>query len=335
MTKTMALWAIGIGFIVLAGGILSLGYSSKGIKPAHWIAIFVVVGGVATLFKEIGSSEKTDSIKVTGENTNSKVIELQNQNEALMARIESQAVIIDNLKRGTEEQHSYHTGGDSYCYLDFNENPVTKNVDVLIIHVGKHPIRGVTIYLLDASSYLDGKSPNYRLLANVMLIKLREKYIETVKVGLHDKLCTIKIPSLDSPMYWIADFQTDDGKKQWYQRILFKPTKEVLFAGLPFHSNHPIHSSVANFVHVQYSQTYNYIEENTPGVLEVEIEGKKHIIPTKETYTQEILRETPSVDSQQKKDLSKHATFDLIHIGYNDKGYIQKVIYPRDTAPNQ
>lgn len=84
-----------LGGLLLIGGII-LALVTKSVKPIYIIAIassvgalIIITGAIATLFKELNSSEKQESIRATGINTNTEVVRLRDQNEQLKSKSDS------------------------------------------------------------------------------------------------------------------------------------------------------------------------------------------------------------------------------------------------------
>ncbi|GAB3809205.1 hypothetical protein GCM10028819_50020 [Spirosoma humi] len=160
-----------------------LGYSQKGvssIKPVHWIAIVVVVGGVATLFKEIGSSENTKSIKETGEKTHNEVLGLKHQNEELkiqnddlQSKINKQEKVIDKFRQENNElasklsqqvlrAYNYTTGGDeprkNYPFIKIWEKSYEKEIVAYLEGGEKYPIYDIRVRITYLPQVLEVES---------------------------------------------------------------------------------------------------------------------------------------------------------------------------------
>lgn len=95
---------------MLFGGIITA-LVTKSVKPIYIIAIassvgacIVIVGAIATLFKEIKSSETQASIKNTGDLTNVEVKVLREKNDSLLSQSETQGNLLISQSRQLESQ---------------------------------------------------------------------------------------------------------------------------------------------------------------------------------------------------------------------------------------
>ena len=150
-------------------------------------AIIVILGGligaIGTWLHNKESSKDSTRLEESvnkgvsiGETTNSKVLDLQNENKnlleqssALNEKIDSQSTTIDLLRKENTELYSklnssslkiYDnlTGGDSYCYVFFIFSTYypSKDIGGLYIRLGeknKNPLKDVQIRIFDINSY--------------------------------------------------------------------------------------------------------------------------------------------------------------------------------------
>lgn len=129
----MAYWLLGISLALLIFSIFYQGYTSKGIKAAHYIATVVIIGGLATLYKELKSSDKTDDIKSTGEKTNLKVLDLEKQNTNLRIQLDAKTKEI-----GDNAEKYANSSAESQRKLDENQRKLNeKTQDVISLQAGQ------------------------------------------------------------------------------------------------------------------------------------------------------------------------------------------------------
>jgi hypothetical protein len=151
-------------------------------------AIIVIVGGfvgaIGTWKHNKSSSDKSTRIEQgvnkgvsLGENTNSEVIQLRQQNENLITqsqtltqKIDSQSKTIDDLRKENSELYSklaekslaiYEnlTGGDSNCYMQIGNFNSTNDLGNLIFLLnGKNPLNRIQVRIVNLNTF-DKETP--------------------------------------------------------------------------------------------------------------------------------------------------------------------------------
>jgi hypothetical protein len=163
MSKPMAYSLLILGFMILSAGLF---FALKTFKPMHFNLIAGLIAVLITVFALFGrlmqdksSSEKSDLILKSGEQTGEKIDSLKFQNAELNTKLEKQSETIDNLRKENTDLHSklsqvsgkiYSkvTGGDSYCVVKpmFSDN---ENPKYLIQLIGDVALKEVQISIDD------------------------------------------------------------------------------------------------------------------------------------------------------------------------------------------
>ena len=221
-------------------------------------------GGIGKLLQDIKSSKKQNDIFETGEKTHTKVEglaaqgtgtynklqELENENKRqadtiklnnikqqedaeriyklsedvnskadslIQANIESKN-LYKELYSTQKELYNYQTGGDSYCYLTFIEQADRGIVNISIYQAGKYPINNLDINISDAS-HMTMKYFGYPAK------HIFHQHIEKMGIDYSNNLCSLNLGDTKSIRYWVISFETKDGLKKWYQRVVFTPER--------------------------------------------------------------------------------------------------------------
>lgn len=277
----MALYIIIISTLCLIFGILMLGYTTGEIKYIHWLAILAILVGIVTLQKEINSAANAASVKRTVEDT----------------------------KKTSDEVLANITGGNSYCYLEFFEHQ--HKVKVHLQHVGDYSIKGLKIYVTDASFSLDKQDKYYRSPSEGTIEHSTIFFKEEIGIGYNGLLTSLPMPLSESLYFWVITFETADGRKKWYQRVEFRP-----LLSLPNMDRMP----PSEYAHRYSYQVYKQSIETIP--TEYKIGNETRVGNSRYRFTQEVLRECQSAGPKFEVDWKKY-----FHLGYNESGDFDKVIY--------
>jgi hypothetical protein len=176
MFKIKSLNKVAVFLICIGGLLLIVGMTValRTVKPMYVNIISGLIILTGTFFGLFGkqlqdknSSEKSDKILTTGENTYEKVDnlktqnnELKNQATTLTSKIDTQANTIDKLRTEnadlysklagqSKEIYNQVTGGDSYCVFEVFFDNETNKPAFNLKHVGKTVLRNVIVSIED------------------------------------------------------------------------------------------------------------------------------------------------------------------------------------------
>lgn len=140
--------------MAVAGAIISVSPPSRLVYKIAYIATFVLLGCAAVVFV---IRQSRDSAKADTE-LNNKVSELSASSEEIATlqafNNELQSKILDLAKTNAQlarESISTVTGGDSFCYMDFNYQfgrPIP-----VFLHSGKYPLYDVGVRITDLNKF--------------------------------------------------------------------------------------------------------------------------------------------------------------------------------------